>query len=352
MRFLVHREEEFFLEGEELFLARVLVKRELGFVDRLALFRILHHAEELLVARLAEFHFEHEPAAFFGLVLVESFLRFARQPVAEHVLLSHQLIDQRLEPIVLMGRDRGRAADDERRARFVDQDGIDFVDDRVVIAALHLLFARGGHAVVAQVIETELGVRPVGDVHGVLLAAEIGRLIVLDAAAGQTEEAVELAHPFGVAAGEVIVHRHEMRAAAGERVKIERQRGDERFAFAGRHFRDPPAMQNDAADQLHIEVHHVPRHRLIADRESILALGQAARGVFHHRKGFRQNLVEPAGERLGIFDRGELGLPGGGFGAQIVVRERLKLLVESVDRAHDRLQALDLALIFRAEYFL
>ena len=92
-------------------------------------------------------------------------------------------------------------------------------------------------------------------------------------------------------------------------------------------------MQHDAADQLHVEVHHVPGHRLIADRESLAALGQTARRIFHHRERFRQNLVELAvGERLGILDRRKLGLPRGGLGAQFVVRERLELLVELVDR--------------------
>ena len=41
VRFLVDREEELLLEREELFLARVLVERELGFVDGAALFRDL-----------------------------------------------------------------------------------------------------------------------------------------------------------------------------------------------------------------------------------------------------------------------------------------------------------------------
>ena len=169
---------------------------------------------------------------------------------------------------------------------------------------------------------------------------------------GQAEETVELAHPLGVAAGEVIVHRHEMRAAPGEGIEIERQGGDEGLAFAGGHFRDAAAVQHDAADELHVEVHHVPRHRLIADCESLVALGQAAGGVFHHRKSLGQNLFEPTGQRFRILDRGELGLPGGGLGAQFVVGERLELLVERVDRAHDRLKAPDLALILRAEYLL
>ena len=234
-----------------------------------------------------------------------------------------------------MGRNRGGPADDQRRARFVDQDGIDFVDDREMIAALDLLLARRGHAVVAQIIETELAVRAVGDVHRVLLAANIRRLIVLNAADGQPEKTVKLAHPFGVAAGEVIVHRHEMRAAAGERVQIKRQRRDERLAFAGRHFRDPAAVQNDAADQLHIEVHHVPGHRLIADRESLLPLGQPARRVFHHGEGFRQNLIELL---HGLQAPGSWRAPPSRprFWRADRHRKALELLVELVDPTHHR----------------
>ena len=196
VRFLVDGEEQFFLQREELFFARVLVELQLGLVDRPALLRILHHAEERFVARLAELHLEQSEAArtlvSFFVPLLEKLLRLAREPVAEHGLLAHELLDERLPLVVLMGRDRGRSADDQRRARFVDQDGIHFVDDREMVAALDLLLARRGHAVVAQIIETELRVRPVGDVHRVLLAANVRRLIVLNAADGQTEKVVEL----------------------------------------------------------------------------------------------------------------------------------------------------------------
>ena len=44
---------------------------------------------------------------------------------------------------------RRLAANDQRRARFVDEDRIDFIDNRVVVTALNLLLARGRHAVVA-----------------------------------------------------------------------------------------------------------------------------------------------------------------------------------------------------------
>ena len=56
-----------------------------------------------------------------------------------------------------------RAGNDQRRARLVDQDRIDFVDDRVVVAALHHLGALVFH-VVAQIVEAEFVVGGVGDV--------------------------------------------------------------------------------------------------------------------------------------------------------------------------------------------
>ena len=76
------------------------------------------------------------------------------------------------ELLVHVGRRLGLAGDDERRARLVDEDVVDLVDDRELVAALDLLLERRRH-VVAQVVEAELGVRPVGDVGGV------GDLLVL-----------------------------------------------------------------------------------------------------------------------------------------------------------------------------
>ena len=60
----------------------------------------------------------------------------------------------------------GRAGDDQRRARFIDQDRVDFVDDGEAVAALDHVAQRVLH-VVAQIVEAELVVRAVGDVAGV-----------------------------------------------------------------------------------------------------------------------------------------------------------------------------------------
>ena len=75
-----------------------------------------------------------------------------------------------------------------------------------------------------------------------------------DAADGEAEELVDLAHPLRVALGQIVVDGDDMHARAGERVEIDRQRGDQRLALARLHLRDLALVQHHAADELHVEV--------------------------------------------------------------------------------------------------
>ena len=92
--------------------------------------------------------------------------------------------------------------------------------------------------VVAQVVEAELVVRAVGDVAAVGDLALLVVQLVLDDADRQAEEAVDAAHPLGVAAGEVVVDGDDVNALAFERVQVGGQGGDQRLAFAGLHLGD------------------------------------------------------------------------------------------------------------------
>src|SRR3546814_3611240 len=77
--------------------------------------------------------------------------------------------DLRDQPVDLQGQRRavvGGPGDDQRRARLVDQDGVDLVDDRVVEVALDHVLQAELH-VVAQIVEAELVVGAVGDVAGI-----------------------------------------------------------------------------------------------------------------------------------------------------------------------------------------
>ena len=143
--------------------------------------------------------------------------------LVELVILAHQLRDDRVDRGVEARPVLGRARDDERRARLVDQDRVDFVDDGEGVAALdhlrHVVFH-----VVAQIVEAELVVGAVGDVGGVGLAALLVVEPVHDDADRQAEEPVDLPHPLGVAAGEIIVDGDDVDAFAGERIQIDGQR--------------------------------------------------------------------------------------------------------------------------------
>src|SRR5438045_6482434 len=89
VRFLVYGEEQFFLERKQFFFARVLEKGKLSLIDGATLVRVFHHAQKLLIARLTEFHLEHETTAHLDVALLKFLDRFARYAVAKHVLLPH-----------------------------------------------------------------------------------------------------------------------------------------------------------------------------------------------------------------------------------------------------------------------
>ncbi len=119
------------------------------------------------------------------------------------------------ELVVELRRVGDATRDDERGARLVDEDRVDLVDDGVDVAPLHLAGSRQRH-VVAQVVEAELVVGAVGDVAGVLRALVRGvDSPGDDETDAEAEPAVDLAHPLGVAGGEVVVDGDEVHALAG-----------------------------------------------------------------------------------------------------------------------------------------
>ena len=100
-----------------------------------------------------------------------------------------------------------------------------------------------------------------------------------------------------------------MHALARERVEIDRQGRDQRLAFAGLHLGDHAAVEDDAADQLDVE----------------MALAEDALGRLPHRgEGFNQDVVE-------VFALGQPVLEELGAGAQPLIVERSHLRLERVD---------------------
>ncbi len=83
MGLLVDGEVELLLEREEGALLGVLVEGELGLLDEAAQVGILHEAEQLAVARLAELDLEHLAAGHLEVALIVGFLCGRRQLVAD-----------------------------------------------------------------------------------------------------------------------------------------------------------------------------------------------------------------------------------------------------------------------------
>ncbi len=102
---------------------------------------------------------------------------------------------------------------------------------------------------------------------------------------GEAEEAVDAAHPLGVAAGQVVVDRDDVDALAAEGVQVGGQRGHQGLALARLHLADLALVQHHAADELHVVVAHV-QHALA--------------GLAHHGEGLRQQVVE----RFALLDAG------------------------------------------------
>ena len=239
------------------------------------------------------------------------------------VLVLDQARDDLGELAVELGRVVALARDDERRARLVDEDRVDFVDDREVEVALHHLVERPRH-VVAQVVEPDLVVGDVGDVAVVGGLASRRFEVVLDDADGHPERLVDRPHPFGVALGEVVVDGDEVDALTGERVEVDRQRRDEGLAFAGAHLGDVAFVQRLAAHDLHVEVAH-PQGALAGLADDREGLGQQGVELRLERRLAFLGIVADA--RALLEARFELD----GLGAQLVVGERRDRRFERVD---------------------
>ena len=307
---------------------RVRAQRLVDVVNRFHVLRVVHVAEAQQFFGFADAFFGQRGGPVFFLDGVVDVL--------------NQFRNDLVDAVVLVGGFLGRPGNDQRRAGFVDQDGVHFVDDREVMAALDAIGEIVLH-VVAQIVEAEFVVRAVGDVRAIGRAPLGVAQIVDDDADRQPQRAVDRAHPFRVAPRQVIVHRDDVHAAAGERIQERGKRGDERLAFARLHLGDFAFVQHDAADQLHVEMAHAElaaarfahqregRHqrrfqRLLAP---LLEFGiverKVAEALLHLRPELRRLL-----QKLGV--------------AQLLVFRR-----QRVDRVHQRLNLLEVALVLGAD---
>ncbi len=284
-----------------------------------------------------------------------------------------------VDGVVLLGRERvrdlrerhiersgfgDRRGNNEWRACLVDQDRVDLVDDGEVVrvgapAVRHALakIVRVVLEIVAQVVEPEFVVGAIRDVGRVSFVArawpqqlvldlersffflaltsralrilrERGivteRRFMVDDADRKAERIVHLPHPRAVTAREIVVDGDHVHALAGERVQVRRERRDQGFPLARAHLCDIAAVQDHAAQKLHIEVP-------LSER--------ATRCFAHRRESFGCQLVDELSLVLPFSETArDTPLELGRFSPQSLVRERLHARLESVRRRHDRLR--------------
>ena len=286
--------------------------------------RLLHVVQGLHLARVIEVG-DAEPVLDFvhagvGEGDAAGFL------VERVVLVRHQAGNDPVHDVVLVGGVLGGAGNNERRAGLVNEDGVHLVDNGVVELPLDVVLEPELH-VVAQVVEAELVVLPVGNVRAVRCLAVRVIQVVDDAAHGAGPgSVVDAAHPLRVAPGEVVVHRHNVDAAPAQRVEVAGQGGGERLAFAGAHFGDAALVKKHSADELDVEV----------------ALADGAPGrLAHQREGLEEDVIERAA-------LGHLLFEPGGVGGEVGRPERLHLGLERINFRDLGPSLLELALILGA----
>ena len=217
----------------------------------------------------------------------------------------------------------------QRCARFVDKDRVNFVDNREIMPALCHLREFILH-IVAQIIKTEFIVRAIGDVGGIGFRPLAIIQTMHDHPDGEPKKPVNLAHPLRVAPRKIVVHRDNVHALARQRVQIGRQGCDKRLALARLHFRDRAFMQHHAANQLHIE----------------MALPECSLGGFAHRcKGWHEQIIERAPRR-------ELRTELHSACFQSVIAQHRNFRLKRVDRLNLGSKCLEPAIIGRTENFL
>ena len=235
---------------------------------------------------------------------------------------------QRLRHVIQLRGLVAHAGDDEGRPGLIDEDGVHLVHDGEVMAPLHLLVLIDGH-VVPQVVKAHLVVGAVGDVGVVgglpLLLAEV----VDDQAHRQAQKAVDLAHPFAVSLGQIVVDGDDVNATARQCIEVGGQRGHQRLTFTGLHLSDTALMQHDAADELH-PIGTQTQHTV--------------RCLPHGGKGLRQQVIQ----RLTV---GQTLLELRGLGLKLGIGEGLVLVGQRLDLVSDGVDAFQLPLTVRSENF-
>ena len=230
------------------------------------------------------------------------------------------------ENAIKLARFLVRRGDNQRSARFVNQNGVHLVHNREVMPPLRHLLRSISH-IIPKVIKAVFVIGAVGHVGRVGLASRGGAQKFMDNLkrtqrvarrvlcfhrfmSGVVKKArfmvqnpdrkpqgmVNLPHPNPIAPGKIIVDRNHMHALPRKRVKISRQSRDESLSFSGFHLRYFPLMQRYPAEHLNVKMALAQRPlRRFADRgksfrQQIIKAGALVQTFFELRRFIREFL--------------------------------------------------------------
>ncbi len=224
--------------------------------------------------------------AFLFFVLVSSGIfkqafGFRQNAVDELALLLIKRLNVRFQSVKFLRIAFGCGSrNDERCTGIVNQNGVNLIHNGVVMRPLHQFVRLGSH-VVAQVIKAEFVVGAVGYV------GKIGRatcfavgLVFVDCVNFKAVKLHQHAHPFRVTLSEIIVDGNHVDTPAGKCVKVNGQRGYQRFTFTGGHLGYLTFMQDNATDELHIVMHHIPFYEVTAGHPFVGILSFVTHDVY------------------------------------------------------------------------
>ncbi len=218
-----------------------------------------------------------------------------------------QRADHGCDGHVIDRRRRGGTRDDERHASLVDENEIGLVHDDDVLRPLDQA-GRVVHRVVPEEVEARLLGRDVGDVGRVGPAPLVAAHVLIDEADLEAEKAVDGPHPFGIAAGQVVVGREDVDAAPGQGAEHRRRHGHQCLAFARGELHEPSLVKGDAGGELDVERAQANRAGgdFARQREDLgLEVVQrlAGDGPASHRDSPSPQLVVRGGAKLNRVDR-------------------------------------------------
>ena len=168
------------------------------------------------------------------------------------------------------------SGNDQRRSRFVDQNGVHLIDNGEIKLPLHHVFFVKHH-VVPQIVKTVFVICTVSNIRVIGGFSFFFTDTVDHAAYRQAQEVIEFSHPLHISLCQIVVDCYNMDALAFQRVQIYRKRRHQRLTFTGFHLGDTSLVEYNTTDDLHTERLH----------------SKTSYGCFPaYSKRFRQNIIQ------------------------------------------------------------